>query len=76
MSGKSRMRKPRPWRDQSGEKHCFGYLVLCWHEWKGFDQLQAMAARAGMFDPNQLPKPEEVDVFESWDEMIEAMRKD
>ena len=34
-------------RSTQGESHCYGHLVLTWSEWNGFDQLQAMAARAG-----------------------------
>ena len=59
-------------RSTQGESHCYGHLVLTWSEWNGFDQLQAMAARAGLFSPKELPTPEDAGVFETWDEMIQA----
>jgi hypothetical protein len=59
-------------RSTVGESHCYGHLVLTWSEWNGFDQLQAMAARAGMFDPKELPTPDEAGVFETWADMIQA----
>jgi hypothetical protein len=31
-----------------------------------------MAARAGMFDPKELPTPDEAGVFETWADMIQA----
>ena len=61
-----------PYRSTKGEQHCMGHLIVCWAEWGGFDQMQAMAARAGMFKPEELPTPEEAGVFETWDDMITA----
>lgn len=60
-------------RDRSGEQHCVGHLIVQWSDWEGFNTAQAMAARMGMFDPHALPTPEEVDVFETWDEMVQFM---
>lgn len=60
------------YRDTSEEQHCLGFLIVAWSEWGGFDQLQAMAARAGMFKPEELPTPEEAGVFETWQDMIDA----
>ncbi|MCK5651760.1 MAG: hypothetical protein KAJ42_10300 [Gemmatimonadetes bacterium] len=61
-----------PYRSTKGEQHCFGFLVVCWADWGGFDQMQAMAARAGMFKPEELPTPEEAGVFATWADMIDA----
>jgi hypothetical protein len=60
------------YRETMGEQHCLGHLIVCWADWGGFDQLQAMAARAGMFDPKALPTPEAAGVFATWDDMIQA----
>lgn len=61
-----------PYRSTKGEQHCMGHLIVCWADWGGFDQMQAMAARAGMFKPEELPTPEEAGVFETWADMITA----
>ena len=60
-----------PYRDQKGEHHCFGHLVVQWAEYGGFDQLTAWAARCGDFDPNELPTPEEAGVFETFGDYID-----
>jgi hypothetical protein len=62
-------------RDQAHEVHCVGHLIVQWSDWGGFNQLQAMAARFGLFDPQALPTPAEADVFATWDEMIVRMRE-
>lgn len=63
------------WRDTSEEQHCFGHLVLQWHEWGGFNQLQALAASMGWFNPEELPTAEEAGVYDSWDEMVTRMEE-
>ncbi len=61
-----------PYRSTKGEHHCLGHLIVCWADWGGFDQIQAMSARAGMFKPEELPTPEEAGVFATWADMIQA----
>ena len=61
-----------PYRSTEGEQHCLGHLIVCWADWGGFDQIQAMSARAGMFKPEELPTPEAAGVFATWDDMIDA----
>jgi hypothetical protein len=59
-------------RDRSKEVHCLGHLILQWNEWKAFGKVAAMAARMGMFKPEELPTAYAAGVFESWEEMVEA----
>ena len=59
-------------RDRSKEVHCLGHLILQWNEYNGFGTVAAMAARMGMFKPEELPTAEAAGVFESWEEMVEA----
>jgi hypothetical protein len=62
----------RTCRDTSQEQHCLGFLIVAWADWGGFDQVAAMAARMGLFKPEELPTPEEAGVFETWADMIDA----
>ncbi len=64
-----------PHRDQSQESHCVGHLIVCWSDWKGFNQIQAMTARAKLFNPEEMPTCEEADVYDTWEEIIERMRE-
>ena len=60
-------------RDTSGESHCVGYLIVCWSDWGGFNQIQAMSARMGEFSPEDLPLSRQAGVFKTWDDMVESM---
>jgi len=64
-----------PHRDQSQEVHCLGHLIVQWSDWGGFNKIQAWSARLGEFKPEEMPTPEEADVFETWEEMIERCRE-
>jgi hypothetical protein len=59
-------------RDRSKEVHCLGHLVLQWNEWNGFGNMAALAARMGMFKPEELPTAEAAGVFGTWQEMADA----
>ena len=59
-------------RDRSKEVHCLGHLILQWNEWNGFGNMAALAARMGMFKPEELPTSEAAGVFGTWQEMADA----
>ncbi len=59
-------------RDRSKEVHCLGHLILQWNEWNAFGNLAALAARLGMFKPEELLTSAAAGVFESWEEMADA----
>ncbi len=63
------------YRDQSGETHCVGHLIVSWADWGGFNQIQAMTARMGEFVPEELPTPKESGCFETWGDMVETNRE-
>ena len=55
----------------NGTVACAGRMIMSWNAYGGFGQLDAMAARLGMFDPETLNY--DAPVFEDWDEMAEEM---
>lgn len=57
-------------RNAEGEHHCYGHLVIQWAQSGGFQMVTAWAARAGEFDPTQLPASEDVGCFQTFEDYI------
>lgn len=57
-------------RDREGEHQCLGWLVLQWAQHRGFSPATAFMASRGLFSPEELPSPEEVGCFETFDAYV------
>ena len=48
-------------------------MIMSWLAYGGLGQIDAMSARCGDFDPNDLDL--DAPVFDGWDEMADAMEE-